>query len=83
MNSPGWRLMSGEVSCRIHPSNPGDYEPSSRLNLLRSSSARRCERRRLGTIAAIDGWSWEATKGSRSEKRRIRSCVQENENENT
>jgi hypothetical protein len=53
MNSPGWRLMSGKVLRRIHSSNPGDCQPSNCLNLLRSTSAQRCERRRLGTTATI------------------------------
>jgi hypothetical protein len=73
--------MSGRVPHRIHLSNPGNCQPSSRLSLLRSSFDRRRDRGRLGAIAVIGGWSGEATEGSRMEKRRLESCVQENKNE--
>jgi hypothetical protein len=48
--------------------NSGDCQPSNHLSLLRSSSAQRRERGRLGAITMIGGWSWEATEDSRLKK---------------
>jgi hypothetical protein len=50
---------SGRVPHRIQLSYPFDYHPSTRLNLLRSSSAWRREHGRLDAIAAIGGRSLE------------------------